>query len=81
MQKYLSEKEIKEIIINEFRSRGEYADTVRFANPHGAHGCYVNIIPNPMCTHNLYTGESAIREIDGKKICPICGLEFTKTKF
>ena len=76
MRKYLSAREIKEIIINEFRSRGEYVDSVKFENPHGVHGCYVDIIPNPMCTHT-YDNKSALTKIDGKVICKICGKQFS----
>ena len=79
MQKFLTEKEIRDLIINDFRSRGEYVDNIKFDTICGHFvGYCVSTIPNPYCTHRLYNYDSAIKEVVGKMICIICGSEFSK---
>lgn len=81
MQKYLTQNEIRDLIINEFRSRGEYVDDIRFDIIHnGLVGCNVRVIPNPFCTHT-YNDGSALRKVDGKIICSICGAKYKQIKF
>ena len=83
MRLYLDNLKIRDIIIEDLESQGYYVDktSVRFEIRHGMlAGCSVITVPNPMCTHTC-DGERALREVDGKNVCSICGAEFNKAKF
>jgi hypothetical protein len=75
MRDFLSVSDVKNIIRRDYENRGLYVDTIKYRPD--AHGFIVTTIPNPMCTHMSKDG-SALREVDGKIVCSICGAEFTK---
>lgn len=80
MRLYLDTLKIRDMIIDDLESQGYYVDksSVRFEIRQGMlAGCSVITVPNPMCTHTC-DGESALREVDGKYECAICGAKFDR---